>query len=502
MKINEVYEEKSQKFNDMITEENLVQSLSEEELKFVDILENILNSNTLYIEDKESGDALVLSEGINSNVFETVAVSSYNILEDIISEDDDDDEEEDSEEDSEDSEEDEEDEEEEDSEENEAEEDDEEDSDESDEEAEVAEEGFEDEADKVETQEAILNLINANEYVIKSDLENEGIIVNENSPYFKVIRESLIERLIDTCESDEELAECEEILKEYENSMFESAGYGIDEVESKEELVEDESTLKKAIGMKYTKLSAIEKTGDKEAIKKAKAGIKAAKKNLLRFQKSEVKGPAKYLKGKADWAKKMKRKETISGFKKAITGAKEAGKEFVKKGVGAVKAIPKAGKIAAVALPAAAITALALRKKLGKRKALVQASLDNSGRTANELVEGKFGSFLKGVGILKDVAVKTAKSKQAAKTLKQMGKAVGRKSQAREVAKLTKQAGERAIKTGLTTKAKFGLGAAGTIAAPVAAYKGVKGMYRRGKLRKLKYQAKKGRLQKQVARYK
>ena len=63
-----LYEQKSQELNNIINEDTLEQNLTEEDSNMLEMLENLLESNTLYLEDSESERALVLQYGVNTKV--------------------------------------------------------------------------------------------------------------------------------------------------------------------------------------------------------------------------------------------------------------------------------------------------------------------------------------------------------------------------------------------------------------------------------------------------
>lgn len=438
------YENSVQDLNNMLTEEAVdqrVSELSEDERKVLDILQDILESKTLYIENEESSSALILADGINSKVFEAVAQTSVSVMEDILDEED-----EEAAEDEADAEDDESEAAEESTEaedesinedDEEAEEADDADEAEADEESEVetAEESFEDEEDKIACQESILSILESDKLVIKADLEKQGLVINENSPYFGYIKESLLERLIDTCETEEEFAVCEEIIAEYEGDVLESAGYSVkneltEEDEGEEEDGKEEVTEAGGIRAIYAR--------GKKLRKKAKAPAKAAKdvaKAPKKYAPTRVAKKAGVKAMKA--AKKLKliakqptkaakkiAKSQVAALKsgdKVATGqlvkqAKKAGVKLQKYG------LTKRGKVAVGAAGAGlAVGGAALLRKKLKKKKLNKEEVENSGRTPLELVEK--GAFFKGTG---KAVSKLWKGGQKAKAAQLVGRKITR----------------------------------------------------------------------------
>jgi len=396
------YENSVQVLNEMKTEnavEEKIEMLSEDEQKLLGILENILNSEVLYVEDKESGSALVLSSGVNTKVFETVAQTSYSLVNELLQEEDDgaDDSEED------DSEEDEPDEDEADeSEEDESEEDeaDEEEADEADE-AEANESAFESEEDKEACQEAILGLLDSEVMTIKSDLEGPGFTVNENSPYFDIIKESLIERLIDTCDSEEEFEVCEKIVQAYEGDVLESAGYGVDDTaEELNEETEETEELKEADLPAKPEGNIIKRKG-KLALSKVKGAASAVK----------GKATEKGLKYKLIKKVPTKAAKQASAIQWAKTGKGGGGLVAMTRGKKVAKIIPTKKGVAIAGGTAAGLAAVGygvnkLRQKLKKKR----SKNEQVATTALDVVEASLGD--KAIRVARKVKVAMPKIKK------------------------------------------------------------------------------------------
>jgi hypothetical protein len=498
--MDNIYEENVQKLGQMMAEDNLMDRLSEEDMSVIETIENILDSENLYIESPDSKSALILSASTNGRVFESVALSSYGVMKDLVEDDEDEDEDEDDAEDEDDTEaegdaetaseslvsEQEEKDKEDDDEDEEEEEEDEEDEKESNESA------FESEEDKQVCQEAIINLIYANEYIIRPDVKADGLVINENSSYFEMIQESLIERFVDTCESDEEFAVCEEIINDFTPSSLEEAGYGVDSSEKEEvdegmgmDIIKHYSPTnlylrhlkKKRIKARELKKSGqMESSEDEEDISEAgaAAGKVLGKTGKLVLKKAGgfrsairklagVKGKGKMLKGTLKGKGK-----TITKVKRFATGiSKKAGLTGTEK-----KALGLAGKRVATgaAVGAGGLTALKLKKKLSQKKAAKEEAEYKP--TAGDLIqELDWSKVAKGAAALGKKAGILKKGTKMVFTKKGAGitRKAGKKAYflTKKAAEAARKSGEvkKVAQTGLTKKAKAAIGVGAALGA-------------------------------------
>jgi hypothetical protein len=78
---------------------------------------------------------------------------------------------------------------------------------------------FASDEDRVLTQEAILDLLGADSFVVAEDIEHEGVLIDETSPYYADIVEALLSRLVETCLNTEELEVIDEVINAYENEI-------------------------------------------------------------------------------------------------------------------------------------------------------------------------------------------------------------------------------------------------------------------------------------------
>jgi len=308
-----------------------------------------------------------------------------------------------------------------------------------------------DEKDKDEVEESLMGVLQAPTFIVRSDLKQEGWLLNQTTPYFAVVQEAVVGQLAAICEAFGDKDVFETFLQNF--SSIQEQGMGIAEVEAaaptKGVIRKAADAVKALPGKVKDAIKAHPKTAKVVAATGLAAGGAYAGKKYLDKISHEVDKDGNQVHSKSEvrnWAARNWAGGTKGKAKVAAAGV-AAGAGVAGAGVAAHKAV----KAAAPKVKAAYHAGKALVVKAG------QKVMANKGKAALAVA----GTGAAAYGVHK--GIKAYKAKKAAQestqverkelretTWGQYGKSVGRSL----VGTVTGKSGDRVIKGGRMAAAK------------------------------------------------